>query len=158
MLATLTLATTVGLTVPAVGLHDYATPVAPAPTASPTPGRSVGTKTAPTAGHTVAGSGRRTIRFRSHMKTSHNLEGSATWFATGRSGAFAAAGPLLRKAIGKGWRGSQVLVCHAKRCLIVTLNDWCLCSHGRRLVDLSDEAFRYLAPLSRGVISVAVGW
>jgi hypothetical protein len=92
------------------------------------------------------------------METSRNLRGVATWYATGPSGAYAAAGPLLRKAIGRGWRHDQVLVCHADRCLIVTLVDWCLCSRGDRLVDLSDEAFRYLAPLSRGVIRVAVGW
>jgi rare lipoprotein A (peptidoglycan hydrolase) len=69
---------------------------------------------------------------------------------------YAAAGPLLRKALGPGWRGRRVTVCHAGRCARVTLNDWCLCSKGRRLVDLSDEAFRRLAPLGRGVIDVTI--
>jgi rare lipoprotein A (peptidoglycan hydrolase) len=69
---------------------------------------------------------------------------------------YAAAGPLLRKALGPRWRGRRVTVCHAGRCVRVTLNDWCLCSKGRRLIDLSDEAFRRLAPLGRGVIDVTI--
>lgn len=92
-----------------------------------------------------------------NTKTSHSLGGRATWHATGRNGRYGAAGPLLRKALGKNWRGKRVWVC-TSRCIRVTLNDWCLCSKGRRLVDLSDEAFRSLAPLSRGVLRVTVRW
>lgn len=133
--------------------HDYAAPLRAVPTATPTPAPSTRPKSVPATAHTSSGSGART-------KRKHDISGYATWHATGRDGAYAAAGPLLRRAIGKGWRGTQVLVCHGRpsRCLVVTLNDWCLCSHGDRLVDLSDEAFRYLAPLSRGVLKVQVGW
>jgi rare lipoprotein A (peptidoglycan hydrolase) len=67
----------------------------------------------------------------------------------------------LRQAIGSRWRGSHVLVCAVSgtRCVEVVLNDWCACGSRRgyaTVLDLSDEAFRYLAPLSRGVIRVAV--
>jgi hypothetical protein len=71
----------------------------------------------------------------------------------------AAAGPALRRSLGKGWRGTRVAVCLDGRCVRVTLADWCACGprHGRpTLLDLSDGAFRRLAPLSRGVIEVTV--
>jgi rare lipoprotein A (peptidoglycan hydrolase) len=87
---------------------------------------------------------------------SSQLRGLASWHDTGRHGAFAAAGPLLRRALGRDWRGRHVLVCLELRCVEVHLNDWCLCPNGPRLVDLSDEAFRYLAPLSRGLLRVTV--
>ena len=86
-----------------------------------------------------------------------NLTGTARWYATGRSGLYAAAGPKLRQAIGGDWRGRNVLVCYQYRCTEVILNDVCPCKSGS-IIDLSDEAFRYLAPLSRGVIKVTVGW
>lgn len=84
--------------------------------------------------------------------------GVASWFATGPNGLYGAAGPLLRRG---DWRGSRVIVCvtGTGRCVRVTLNDWCACGDrsGRpTIVDLSDEAFRRLAPLSRGVIPVTV--
>ena len=50
----------------------------------------------------------------------------------------------------------RVTVCSSGRCVRVTLNDVCWCPKGRRLVDLSDEAFARLAPLGRGVISIEV--
>jgi hypothetical protein len=65
---------------------------------------------------------------------------------------FAAAGPALR--VGH-WRGRVVTVCAAV-CIRVTLNDWCACRG--RLIDLSDEAFGRLAPLSRGLVRVEVRW
>jgi hypothetical protein len=67
---------------------------------------------------------------------------------------FAAAGPALRVG---DWRGRSVEVC-AARCVTVTLNDWCLCVvDGReRLLDLSDEAFAQLSPLSQGLVAVTV--
>lgn len=94
-------------------------------------------------------------------KHEDTLGGLATWHATGRDGLYAAAGPALRSRIGRGWRGSYVLVCSlsSPRCVAVTLNDWCACGPRRgfdTLLDLSDEAFAYLAPLSRGVLRVAV--
>jgi rare lipoprotein A (peptidoglycan hydrolase) len=41
----------------------------------------------------------------------------------------------------------------------VRLVDWCACGprHGRpTLLDLSDDAFRQLAPLSQGVVAVKI--
>ena len=89
------------------------------------------------------------------------VSGPARWHATGRDGAFAAAGCRLRRALGPGWRGEHVLVAFRRRAIEVRLNDAIgrlrsgACS--KTLIDLSDEAFRHLAPLSRGVIRVAIG-
>lgn len=88
----------------------------------------------------------------------HYLTGRATWFATGPSGMFAAAGPALRVG---DWRGRIVRVCGLSTCIRVMLNDWCQCSFRQadeRAIDLSDEAFARLAPLSRGVLRVTVSW
>lgn len=65
-----------------------------------------------------------------------------------------AAGPALRHYLGRHWRGTLVSLRHGKRYLVVRLTDWCACP--RRLVDLSDDAFRQLAPLSVGVIRVSI--
>lgn len=75
--------------------------------------------------------------------------GTASWYPA--HGMIAAAGPALRHG---DWRGSQVQVC-ASRCIVVTLADWCAC-YGSRVIDLSDDAFRRLAPLSRGLLHVTV--
>lgn len=86
-----------------------------------------------------------------------SLRGYATWYAT--PGLVAAAGPVLRRRLGKGWRGDRVSVCAGRRCVAVRLVDWCACGprHGRpTLLDLSDAAFRRLAPLSMGVVAVRV--
>jgi hypothetical protein len=139
---------------PIAGLHEYQRPIyveangIPVPTASAAAPRSSSRARRDSSAAKVSGGGGR----------HHNLRGYATWHATGRDGWYAAAGPLLRQAIGRDWRGSRVLVCKHERCLEVMLNDVCFCKHGRRLVDLSDEAFRYLAALSRGVIRVSVGY
>ena len=82
------------------------------------------------------------------------LIGSATWYGTGPGAGHAAAGPELRRALGPGWRGTTVQVC-AGRCVTVVLDDWCACK-GDRIVDLSDEDFARLAPLSAGVLRVTV--
>lgn len=89
------------------------------------------------------------------------LEGPASWFCLpGRSactrgfaagGAYAAAGPPIRAALGAGWRGRVVLVAGIR----VKLIDWCACGGGR-LLDLYGSVFRQLAPLSAGVITVTV--
>ena len=83
----------------------------------------------------------------------------ATWFAAPEG--TAAAGPALRAALGKGWRGETVRVCSGGECVRVVLSDWCLCRdrHGvPTIIDLSDDAFRRLAPLGDGVIDVRVEW
>jgi len=80
------------------------------------------------------------------------LSGIATWYASGPDCLCAAAGPALR--IGD-WRGSTVTV----NGLAVRLIDWCACGprHGLpTLLDLSDEAFRRLAPLGLGIVRVGV--
>ncbi len=84
------------------------------------------------------------------------IGGHATWYRA--SGMIGAAGPALRDYIGPHWRGSLVSVCASATgmCVVVRLTDWCLCSRGRRLVDLSDDAFAQLAPLSAGVIGVSI--
>ncbi len=81
----------------------------------------------------------------------HSLRGTATWYAY-RPGQ-AAAGPALRRALGKSWRGRTVTV-NGQR---VTLTDWCACGGGR-IIDLDSRTFAALAPLSRGVMRVKVRW
>ena len=39
------------------------------------------------------------------------VSGQATWYATGPGAGDAAAGPALRQALGKHWRGTLVQVC-----------------------------------------------
>lgn len=83
--------------------------------------------------------------------------GLATWYAA--PAGTAAAGPELRRALGKRWRGSLVDVCAGGRCVQVRLTDWCAC--GRRngsptLIDLGADSFALLAPLGRGVLRVEV--
>ena len=84
-------------------------------------------------------------------KPSRALTGRATWYAY-RSGQ-AAAGPALRTALGKSWRGRTVTV-NGQR---VTLTDWCACGGGR-IIDLDSRTFAAIAPLSRGVVRVDVRW
>jgi len=82
------------------------------------------------------------------------IRGIASWYRA--TGLVAAAGPALRVG---DWRGSTVTVC-AERCIRVRLTDYCECYAGtdlERIVDLSDDAFRALAPLSRGLVRVTVG-
>lgn len=80
------------------------------------------------------------------------LGGRASWY--GARGNIAAAGPALRDFLGPHWRGTLVRVT-AGRSVVVRLTDWCRCPHGR-LIDLSDDAFRQLAPLSVGVLGVSI--
>ncbi len=83
------------------------------------------------------------------------LTGQATWYGTGPGAGHAAAGPELRNALGPDWRGTRLEVCHAGRCVMVTVDDWCAC--GDKLIDLSDEDFTELAPLSAGIVRVTIG-
>ena len=85
------------------------------------------------------------------------VAGLATWFASPAD--VSAAGPALRRALGPRWRGSHVLVCSGGRCVVTVLGDWCAC--GPRggtptVIDLDDDVFARLAPLSRGRIAVTV--
>lgn len=83
-------------------------------------------------------------------ETAASLSGTASWYAA--DGLIAAAGPGLRQG---DWRGSRVTVSANGRTVTVTLSDWCQC-YGTRLIDLSDDAFSRLAPLSRGLVRVQV--
>ena len=89
--------------------------------------------------------------------------GTATWYCKpgvsachyrSSGGMYAAAGSELRVG---NWRGRQVRVCQGGQCIRVTLIDWCACG-GNRIIDLYSDAFRRLAPLSEGTISVRVSW
>lgn len=85
------------------------------------------------------------------------VRGTASWYAapTGT----AAAGPALRRYLGRDWRGQRVRVCRDGLCIRVTLTTACQCFRGtsrERLIDLSRGSFARLAPLWRGVVRVRV--
>lgn len=86
---------------------------------------------------------------------SGSVTGKATWYVWHPGQA--AAGPALRAALGKNWRGAYVRACTATRCVRVRLTDWCACPGGR-VIDLDVRAFATLAAPSRGVIRVKVRW
>jgi len=95
----------------------------------------------------------------SALSTSTRVTGLATWYCCTKGWTsdrlFAAAGSELRQG---RWRHRTVTVTGPNgRTIRLPLVDWCLCS-GTRVIDLSPAAFRMLAPLSRGVVSVTVGW
>ena len=83
------------------------------------------------------------------------ISGWATWYRS--PAGVSAAGPQLRSALGPGWRGTRVRVCGTgdgpARCVVVTLGD---AMRADRLIDLDDDAFARLAPLSRGLLRVTV--
>jgi hypothetical protein len=87
------------------------------------------------------------------------IGGVATWYDDG-PGLYGAAGPVLRDMLGgdPAFRGQRVTVC-ADECVTVTLTDWCACGDRggiSTVIDLSPDAFRRLAPLSAGVITVSI--
>ena len=97
------------------------------------------------------------------VPTTTPLVGVASWYCETRrspctaryaaSGAYAAAGPALRR--NPAWRGSYVVVRHGDVAVRVQLVDWCECPDGR-VLDLYGSVFRQLAPLSRGLVTVEV--
>jgi rare lipoprotein A (peptidoglycan hydrolase) len=94
--------------------------------------------------------------------TATDLRGYATWYDA-PSSHDAAAGPALRRMLGRDWRGSWVRVSHVGdgevRTVNVRLSDWCLCRdrHGEpTLIDLDDRAFDELGSLGAGVIRVSI--
>ena len=87
-------------------------------------------------------------------RTSHSI---ASWFAA--PAGTAAAGPALRRLLGKDWRGQRVRVTAGNRSVVVALTDWCQCYRGEdreRIIDLSRSAFAALADPSRGLVRVTV--
>lgn len=83
--------------------------------------------------------------------TAITLSGIASWFDS--PGGVSAAGPVLRRELGPGWRGTVVTVC-ADTCIETVLGDWCACP--KRLIDLHAPIFAALAPLSKGLLRVEV--
>ncbi len=81
------------------------------------------------------------------------VTGQATWYEAPQN--TAAAGPALRDALGRDWRGQWVTVARGGVTVTVQLTDWCAC-RGRRIIDLNAGDFARLAPLSKGVIEVTV--
>lgn len=85
--------------------------------------------------------------------TGATVRGSATWYDDHRkSGLYAAV---------HSWRWGdtpyRVTVRAGDRSVVVTVSDFCLCTGGGdRVIDLSNEAFSRLAPLSAGVVDVTV--
>ena len=84
-----------------------------------------------------------------------SVTGTATWYRWHPHQA--AAGPSLRKALGRNWRGKWVNVTAHGRTIRVKLTDWCACGHGR-VIDLDKASFAALAPPSVGVLRVVVSW
>lgn len=70
-----------------------------------------------------------------------DIPGVASWYRW-RVGE-GAAGPALRRALGKHWRGKVVRVCRLSTCIRVRLTDSCGCP-GRRVVDLDRRSFARL--------------
>ncbi len=93
------------------------------------------------------------------------LSGLMSWFCghgspctTGYAapGAFAAAGPVLRAALGPDWRGRAVTVSVGGRSVVVTLVDWCGCL-GTRLLDGYASVWAALGlDLRAGLVTVEV--
>jgi hypothetical protein len=87
----------------------------------------------------------------------HRLTGVSTWYRY-RTGQ-AAAGPRLREALGRGWRGRTVWVCGISTCTGVRLTDYMGTHNRAKVIDLDDGLFRRICgPLSRGVCRVTVAW
>ena len=84
-----------------------------------------------------------------------SVPGIATWYRWHPHQA--AAGPSLRKALGRNWRGKWVNVTAGNRVIRVKLTDFCACGHGR-VIDLDKASFAALAPPSAGVLRVTVSW
>jgi hypothetical protein len=93
------------------------------------------------------------VRVSKPSPASDDVVGTATWYRWHRNEA--AAGPALRRALGRSWRGSVVDVCADARCVRVRLTDWCGCPRGR-VVDLDARSFARLVPLSVGTVRVTV--
>ena len=80
------------------------------------------------------------------------VSGAATWFAAPHG--TAAAGPALRRALGRNWRGTVVAVTANGHTVRVRLTDW---MRADRLIDLNPTSFvAVCGPLSRGVCRVTV--
>lgn len=152
------------VSVPPTTYHPYEGtmyPFPPSPTAlntqsSPSLAPTFTPSPAPSASRTTSVKAEPTSKPKSNISGGTLVaKGVATWYDDG-PGLYGAAGPALRTG---NWRGRAVTVCSGSRCVRIRLTDWCACGsrNGRQtVVDLSTSAFRALAPLSRGVITVEV--
>lgn len=85
------------------------------------------------------------------------VSGWATYYPTCRR--CAAAGPLVKDMLGRGWKGDWVRVSAGDRSVVVRLVTGCACGdrHGDpTVIDLSPSAFARLAPLGQGIVRVIV--
>lgn len=82
------------------------------------------------------------------------ISGKATYYAYHEGQA--AAAPALRAAMGAGWRGQRVRVCHGQHCVTVRLTDSETSTRLGALIDLDTRDFAKLAPLAEGRIAVTV--
>lgn len=85
--------------------------------------------------------------------------GRATWYCSQTSPCTAGYGPsdhvaAIDPTLGIP-KGTRLTVHHQGRSVAVTVVDTCACA-GTRIVDLTSGAFQELAPLSVGVIEVAI--
>ena len=84
------------------------------------------------------------------------VRGVASWYRY--IPGHAAAGPVLRRALGPAWRGKVVTVCRRTRtsavCARVKLSD--SMARKDRLIDLDLGTFALFAPPSRGIVYVEV--
>jgi rare lipoprotein A (peptidoglycan hydrolase) len=82
----------------------------------------------------------------------------AAWSVKGVASWYDLKGPGLYAAMPE-WRWGdpafRARVCTDSACVTVTVNDHCGCPDGR-VIDLSADAFRRLAPLSQGLVRVTV--
>ena len=118
-------------------------------------GRPAGAPPSPTTGMRAASS----EEPRSRIPLRGTISGLGTWFRS--PSGVSAAGPALRAALGPDWRGTVVTVTANGRSVRTQLGDWCACADrpgGPTVIDLDDDAFARLAPLSLGVIPVTVTW
>lgn len=127
-------------------------------------------RSSPTAARVRRSPSPSTVAAPSRRPAARSFAGVATWYCLpGRSactvgfassGAFAAAGAPLRRALGSSWRGRLVTVCtpdciQPRVSVAVRLIDVCVCE---RVLDLYASAFGQLAGLSTGELDVEVSW
>jgi rare lipoprotein A (peptidoglycan hydrolase) len=87
------------------------------------------------------------------------IGGKATWYCGNGSPCTSGYGPAdlvaaIDPSTGIG-KGARLIVHHGNRHVTVQVVDVCACG-GSRVIDLTSGAFSRLAPLSRGVIDVAI--
>jgi rare lipoprotein A (peptidoglycan hydrolase) len=89
---------------------------------------------------------------------SEGVSPEAAWAVRGVASWYDLKGPGLYAAMPE-WRWGdpafRARVCTDSACVTVTVNDHCPCVTGR-VIDLSADAFRRLAPLSQGLVAVEV--